>query len=68
MRDKYDRIMNFAFNNDKSFQNALKSSFEYIINLNPRSREFLSLFYDKLWKGPKECEPGKQDPGSNSFI
>ncbi|KAK9103964.1 hypothetical protein Scep_020808 [Stephania cephalantha] len=43
-----------AFNNDKTFQNALNSSFEYFINLNPRSPEFISLFVDeKLRKGLK---------------
>ncbi|RYR64882.1 hypothetical protein Ahy_A03g010909 isoform A [Arachis hypogaea] len=53
-KDKYDKIINFAFNNDKSFQNALNSSFEYFINLNPRSPEFISLFVDdKLRKGLK---------------
>ncbi|KAL3631157.1 Cullin-3A [Castilleja foliolosa] len=53
-RDKYDKIINFAFSNDKTFQNALSSSFEYFINLNPRSPEYLSLFVDdKLRKGLK---------------
>ncbi|KAL6562526.1 Cullin-3A [Orobanche gracilis] len=53
-RDKYDKIINLAFNSDKTFQNALSSSFEYFINLNPRSPEYLSLFVDdKLRKGLK---------------
>ncbi|WJX88059.1 Cullin-3A [Trifolium repens] len=53
-KDKYDKIINLPFNNDKSFQNALNSSFEYFINLNPRSPEFISLFVDdKLRKGLK---------------
>ncbi|CAM8979981.1 hypothetical protein QQ045_000720 [Rhodiola kirilowii] len=53
-KDKYDKIINLAFNNDKTFQNALNSSFEYFINLNPRSPEFISLFVDdKLRKGLK---------------
>ncbi|AAF22918.1 putative cullin; 66460-68733 [Arabidopsis thaliana] len=53
-RDKYDRIINMAFNNDKTFQNALNSSFEYFVNLNTRSPEFISLFVDdKLRKGLK---------------
>ncbi|KAH1059725.1 hypothetical protein AAZX31_02G100900 [Glycine max] len=51
-KHKYDKIINFAFNDDKLFQNAFKSSFEYFINLNPRSPEFISLFVDdKLRKG-----------------
>ncbi|XP_022733424.1 cullin-3A-like [Durio zibethinus] len=53
-RDKYDNIISLAFSNDKTFQNALNSSFEYFINLNPRSPEFISLFVDdKLRKGLK---------------
>ncbi|KAF5950593.1 hypothetical protein HYC85_012586 [Camellia sinensis] len=36
----------------KTFQNALNSSFQYFINLNPQSLEFISLFVDdKLRKG-----------------
>ncbi|GAB2280287.1 hypothetical protein Dimus_014929 [Dionaea muscipula] len=51
-KDKYDKIINLAFNNDKTFQNALSSSFEYFMNLNTRSPEFISLFVDdKLRKG-----------------
>ncbi|CAH8343344.1 unnamed protein product [Eruca vesicaria subsp. sativa] len=53
-RDKYDKIITTAFGNDKTFQNALNSSFEYFINLNARSPEFISLFVDdKLRKGLK---------------
>ncbi|KAI4352586.1 hypothetical protein L6164_006823 [Bauhinia variegata] len=46
LKDKYDKIITLAFNNDKTFQNALNSSFEYFINLNARSPEFISLFVD----------------------
>ena len=53
-KDKYDSIISNAFNNDKTFQNALNSSFEYFINLNACSPEFISLFVDdKLRKGLK---------------
>ncbi|XP_065039588.1 cullin-3A-like isoform X1 [Musa acuminata AAA Group] len=53
-KDKYDKIIAAAFNNDKSFQNALNSSFEYFINLNSRSPEFISLYVnDKLHKNLK---------------
>lgn len=53
-KDKHDKIISLAYNNDKTFQNALNSSFEYFINLNPRSPEFISLFVDdKLRKGLK---------------
>ncbi|XP_072952958.1 cullin-3B-like [Typha angustifolia] len=53
-KDKHDKIISIAFNNDKTFQNALNSSFEYFINLNNRSPEFISLYVDdKLRKGLK---------------
>uniref|UniRef100_A0A0D9VL05 Cullin family profile domain-containing protein n=1 Tax=Leersia perrieri TaxID=77586 RepID=A0A0D9VL05_9ORYZ len=53
-KDKHDKIINVAFGNDKTFQNALNSSFEYFINLNTRSPEFISLYVDdKLRKGLK---------------
>ncbi|KAG6494940.1 cullin-3B-like [Zingiber officinale] len=53
-KDKYDMIISKSFNNDKTFQNALNSSFEYFINLNNRSPEFISLYVDdKLRKGLK---------------
>ncbi|KAJ0468482.1 putative cullin [Helianthus annuus] len=56
-KDKHDKIINLVFNNDKTFQNALNSSFEYFINLNPRSPEFISLFLDdKLRKGLESKE------------
>ncbi|KAM0936812.1 putative cullin protein, neddylation [Dioscorea sansibarensis] len=54
VRYKFDKIITTAFNNDKTFQNALNSSFEYFINLNNRSPEFISLYVDdKLRKGLK---------------
>ncbi|KAM1824396.1 hypothetical protein ACFX13_023988 [Malus domestica] len=34
LKDKYDKFISLAFNNDKTFQNAFNSSFEYFINLN----------------------------------
>lgn len=53
-KDKYDLLIAQSFGNDKTFQNALNSSFEFFINLNTRSPEFISLFVDdKLKKGLK---------------
>lgn len=53
-RDKYDKIIQRAFANEKTFQNTLNSAFEHFMNLNPRSPEFISLFVDdKLRKGLK---------------
>ncbi|TYH19247.1 hypothetical protein ES288_A05G337800v1 [Gossypium darwinii] len=58
-KEKYDGIISLAFSNDKTFQNALNSSFEYFINLNSRSPEFISLFVDdKLRKGLKGVSEG----------
>ncbi|KAJ4746042.1 Cullin family protein [Rhynchospora pubera] len=54
MREKYNEIITKSFHNDKAFQNALNASFEYFININNRSPEFISLFVDDaLRKGVK---------------
>ncbi|KAG1678291.1 hypothetical protein FOA52_013912 [Chlamydomonas sp. UWO 241] len=53
-RDKYDRIVTQSFSDDKTFRNTLNQSFEFFINLNQRSPEFISLFMDdRLRKGLK---------------
>jgi cullin 3 len=54
LKDKYDKLLLAAFSNDKTFQHALNQAFEFFINLNPKSPEFISLFIDeKLKKGLK---------------
>ncbi|EFA79173.1 cullin C [Heterostelium album PN500] len=54
LKDKYDRLHKEAFYNDKQFQHSLFRAFEYFINLNPKSPEYISLFIDeKLKKGLK---------------
>jgi cullin 3 len=45
-KDKYDKIIQLSFGNDETFQNALNSSFQYFINLNVRSPEFI---YQASW-------------------
>jgi cullin 3 len=51
-KDKYESILNSPFNNDEKFHAALNSFFEYIINMNFHSPEFLPLFLDvNLRKG-----------------
>ncbi|XP_058772431.1 cullin-3A-like [Vicia villosa] len=58
-KDKYDKILNMAFSNDKLFRDALNLSFKYFINLNPRSPELISLFVDdKFRKGLKGLSEG----------
>lgn len=54
LREKYEEIIKNAFGDDKNFRHALNTAFEYFINQNPRSPEFVSLFIDdKLRKGQK---------------
>eukprot|EP01118_Nematostelium_gracile_P018644 TRINITY_DN835_c0_g1_i2.p1 TRINITY_DN835_c0_g1~~TRINITY_DN835_c0_g1_i2.p1 ORF type:complete len:640 (+),score=177.01 TRINITY_DN835_c0_g1_i2:139-2058(+) len=53
-KQKYDRLLSQAFSNDKTFTQSLNQAFEYFINLNPKSPEYISLFIDeKLKKGLK---------------
>ena len=53
-KDKYDKLVREAFSNEKRFLDAVNTSFETFMNLNPRSPEFISLFVDdKLRKGLK---------------
>lgn len=54
LKDKYDKLLTAAFSNDKLFTQTLNQAFEFFINLNPKSPEFISLFIDeKLKKGLK---------------
>jgi len=55
LKEKYDNILIHAMgNNDKNFQHTLNQAFEYFINLNQRSPEYISLFIDeKLRRGLK---------------
>eukprot|EP01088_Endostelium_zonatum_P006174 TRINITY_DN1827_c0_g4_i1.p1 TRINITY_DN1827_c0_g4~~TRINITY_DN1827_c0_g4_i1.p1 ORF type:complete len:733 (-),score=139.94 TRINITY_DN1827_c0_g4_i1:78-2276(-) len=54
LKDKYDKLLVQAFNSDKTFQHSINQAFEYFINLNQKSPEFISLFIDgKLKKGQK---------------
>jgi len=54
LKDKYDALLKNAFNEDSSFQKGLNQAFEYFINLNIKSPEYISLFIDeKLKKGLK---------------
>lgn len=54
LKDKYDKLLTGAFLNDKNFQHAINQAFEFFINLNNKSPEFISLFIDEqLKKGLK---------------
>ncbi|XP_041357096.1 cullin-3-like [Gigantopelta aegis] len=54
LKDRFDHFLHESFSDDKQFKQMISSDFEYFINLNTKSPEFLSLFIDdKLKKGVK---------------
>jgi len=54
LKDRYDTFLCKSFVGDKIFKQMISSDFEYFLNLNPKSPEYLSLFIDdKLKKGVK---------------
>lgn len=54
LKDRFDHFLHYSFNNDKLFKQMIVSDFEYFLNLNSKSPEYLSLFIDdKLKKGVK---------------
>lgn len=54
LKERFDRFLRASFADDKLFKQKINSDFEYFVNLNPRTPEYLSLFIDdKLKKGVK---------------
>ena len=54
LKDRFDVFLNQAFNADREFLKMIAKDFEYFLNLNAKSPEYLSLFIDdKLKKGVK---------------
>jgi len=54
LKDRYDTFLVKSFVNDSIFKKMISSDFEYFLNLNQKSPEYLSLFIDdKLKKGVK---------------
>lgn len=54
LKGRFDRFLQDSFNNDRLFKQTIAGDFEYFLNLNSRSPEYLSLFIDdKLKKGVK---------------
>ncbi|CAH1781618.1 unnamed protein product [Owenia fusiformis] len=54
LKDRFDHFLHESFNDDKQFKQMISGDFEYFINLNTKSPEYLSLFIDdKLKKGVK---------------
>ncbi|CAF0979716.1 unnamed protein product [Adineta ricciae] len=55
LKDTFDHFLKNAFNEDKVFKKRINSDFEFFVNLNQRSPEYLSLFIDdKLKKCAKD--------------
>lgn len=48
LRNKFETIVNDSFSGDKNFMRKLKEGFEYFLNLDVRSAQYLSLFTDTL--------------------
>ncbi|XP_063976501.1 cullin-3 [Diachasmimorpha longicaudata] len=54
LKERFDHFLHYSFNNDKIFKQMIVGDFEYFLNLNSKSPEYLSLFIDdKLKKGVK---------------
>ncbi|KAK2489941.1 hypothetical protein MC885_004738 [Smutsia gigantea] len=54
LKSRFDRFLQESFNNDRLFKQTIEDDFEYFLNLNSRSPEYLSLFIeDKLKKRVK---------------
>lgn len=52
--DKYQNIVQSAFNSDRSFARTLKESVEKYINLDARAAQYLSLYVDEMFKKVSE--------------
>ncbi|KAK6167054.1 hypothetical protein SNE40_021162 [Patella caerulea] len=54
LKDRFGHFLHESFSDDKLFKQMISGDFEYFINLNGKSPEYLSLFIDdKLKKGVK---------------
>lgn len=54
LKDRFDRFLQSAFDNDRQFKQVISTDFAHFINLNKKSPEYLSLYIDdKLKKGGK---------------
>ena len=54
LKDRFDKFLMGSFANDPYFKKVIQGDFEYFLNINTRSPEYLSLFIDdKLKKGVK---------------
>lgn len=54
LKDNFDMFLKESFSSDRKFKQTISGDFEFFLNLNPKSPEYLSLFIDdKLKKGVK---------------
>jgi len=54
LKDRFDHFLLEAFSNDQLFKQMISRDFEFFLNLNAKSPEYLSLYIDdKLKKGVK---------------
>ncbi|XP_070538855.1 cullin-3-like [Ptychodera flava] len=54
LKDRFDHFLHESFSDDRLFKQTISGDFEYFLNLNNKSPEYLSLFIDdKLKKGVK---------------
>ncbi|KAI1712969.1 cullin family domain-containing protein [Ditylenchus destructor] len=59
---QFDRYLSEAFKDDKEFKQKIQGDFEYFLNLNSRSPEYLSRYIDdKLKKGLKRMNMGEDE-------
>uniref|UniRef100_A0A7E4UWK1 CULLIN_2 domain-containing protein n=1 Tax=Panagrellus redivivus TaxID=6233 RepID=A0A7E4UWK1_PANRE len=62
LKAQFDHFLHRAFNDDKEFKTRIQTDFEYFLNLNAKSPEFLSLYIDdRLKKGLKSMNEGDAD-------
>jgi cullin 3 len=65
LKTKFDRVWEEAFTSDQGLQSSIGASFADFINMNSRSSEYLSLFFDEnLKKGIK----GKTENEVDSLL
>lgn len=64
-----DKFLNDSFNDDRVFKQMITTDFEYFINENVKSPEFLSSFIDeKLKKGLKGANDTEADEVLNKAM
>jgi len=70
LRKDCDEMLTLGLHSDKSFVNAVNASFEYFVNKNSRSPEYISLFMDaKLRKGTRgSTEEETEEALENAII